>query len=327
MSGDRSGNFSAEAANINPPNSNSGPIKAARRSFPESMQAVFFDCEGPRPVWRVLLYLGMSAAMFVVLDSLLYFISLPPLWLQLSAELEAAFSVLLPAVVMGRLEQRPFGAYGLPRSPDFGRLFWLGALWGLAALSILMLALRSTGAYDFAGLSLHGGRIAKFAAYWGVFFLAAAFFEEFITRGYTQFVLAGSLGFWPAAVLLSAGFAAIHLRNPHETWAGALAAGCIGFFFCLTLRRTGNLWFAVGFHAAWDWGESFLYSVPDSGGLAPGHLLRASFHGPNWLSGGSVGPEGSALVFGLLVLLWVAFGRVYREVKYVVPRLENGGAR
>ncbi len=90
----------------------------------------------------------------------------------------------------------------------------------------------------------------------------------------------------------------------------------IGLFFCLTLRRTGNLWFAVGFHAAWDWGESFLYSVPDSGEKAPGHLLSSSFHGSPWLTGGSVGPEGSVFLFLVIALVWVAFDKVYRQAKY-----------
>jgi hypothetical protein len=92
-----------------------------------------------------------------------------------------------------------------------------------------------------------------------------------------------------------------------------LAAAFIGFFFCLTLRRTGNLWFAVGFHAAWDWGETYFYSVPDSGMVAPGHLLSSSMRGAPWLSGGSVGPEGGVLCFVVIAAAWVAFDRVYRR--------------
>jgi hypothetical protein len=95
-----------------------------------------------------------------------------------------------------------------------------------------------------------------------------------------------------------------------------LAVAVIGIFFCLTLRRTGTLWFAVGFHASWDWGESYLYSVPDSGGMSPGHLLNSSFHGSRWLTGGSVGPEGSVMVFVVIALAWVVFNRVYPEVRY-----------
>ena len=95
-----------------------------------------------------------------------------------------------------------------------------------------------------------------------------------------------------------------------------LAAAAIGFFFCLTLRRTGNLWFAVGFHMAWDWGETFFYSVPDSGTIFPGHLLKSSFHGPRWLTGGMVGPEGSVLCFVVIAVTWAAFAMRYPEVKY-----------
>jgi membrane protease YdiL (CAAX protease family) len=91
-----------------------------------------------------------------------------------------------------------------------------------------------------------------------------------------------------------------------------LAAAFIGLFFCLTLRRTGNLWFAVGFHAAWDWGETFFYSVPDSGMTSPGHLLSSTLHGPTWLSGGGVGPEGSVLCFAVIALAWTLFAKVHR---------------
>src|SRR5208282_1967902 len=85
----------------------------------------------------------------------------------------------------------------------------------------------------------------------------------------------------------------------------------IGMFLCLTLRRTGNLWFAIGRHAAFDWGETFLYSVPDSGIVAPGHLLNSSFHGPMWLTGGTVGPEGSVMAFAVVAIASVIFSRIY----------------
>jgi hypothetical protein len=108
-------------------------------------------------------------------------------------------------------------------------------------------------------------------------------------------------------VLLSLGFGYVHLSNPGESWRGALSAGLIGLFFCFTLLRTGNLWFAVGLHASWDWAESFFYGVPDSGLNIPGHLLSPSFQGPAWLTGGTVGPEGSVLVFVVIAVLFAAF--------------------
>jgi len=181
--------------------------------------------------------------------------------------------------------------------------------------------LRAAGAFTFGSLNLHGGRIVKFALYYAVFFLLTGFFEEFLLRGYSQWVLTRGMSFWPAAALLSISFGAIHGANPGEAKTGLVAAGMIGFFLCLTLRRTGDLWWAVGFHMAWDWGESYLYSVPDSGAVVTGHLLNSSLHGPTWLAGGSVGPEGSYLVFAVIGALWVLFDRAYPEVKYGASRV------
>jgi hypothetical protein len=47
--------------------------------------------------------------------------------------------------------------------------------------------------------------------------------------------------------------------------------------------------------------------------VSPGHLLSSSLHGPPWLSGGSVGPEGSLLCFIVIALLWIAFSRIFRS--------------
>jgi membrane protease YdiL (CAAX protease family) len=178
-----------------------------------------------------------------------------------------------------------------------------------------MLALAALRAFSVASLRLHGARIVKFGFYYAVFFLIASIFEDFLTRGYSQWVLARGMHFWPAATLLSLLFGAMHLVNPGEAKVGIAAVVCIGFFFCLTLRRTGNLWWAVGFHMSWDWSESFLYSVPDSGGVAPGHLLKSSLHGPDWLTGGSVGPEGSCLLFLLIAVLWILFSLAYPNIQ------------
>jgi len=67
----------------------------------------------------------------------------------------------------------------------------------------------------------------------------------------------------------------------------------------------------VGLHAAFDWGETFLFSVPDSGIIAPGHLLNASFHGPAWLTGGTVGPEASVMAFAVVGISAVIFVWVF----------------
>ena len=292
------------------------PLKSGCRRY-------FIGPDGLRPIWRLLLYLLMYRG--------------APILSVCFARLRFARSVV-PVAADGRGTGTRNHRAGsrtadvADRRPGIRRLWsavsqrlWqdvlAGRALGIVSLTLLLVALRGAHAFYFGSIALHGVRVLKFAVFWAAFFLIVGFYEEFFTRGYTQFTLTEALGFWPAAILLSLGFGALHLDNPGESWVGILGAMMIGFFFCLTLRRTGNLWFAVGFHDSWDWGESYLYSVPDSGGVAPGHLLHSSLQGPRWLTGGSVGPEGSVFLFVLLMLLWLVFDRVYPEVKY--PPLET----
>ena len=100
--------------------------------------------------------------------------------------------------------------------------------------------MRAAGVFYFGHVALHGPRVVRFAIFYAVLFLIVALFEEFWVRGYSLFTLAKGIGFWPAAVVLSLAFGAIHLGNKGEAPTGAVAAAVIGFFFCLTLRRTGN---------------------------------------------------------------------------------------
>ena len=271
---------------------------------------------------RLLLYLGCSA--FTIWFTLWFGTSLfrepvrgpAVLWQEMYAEAALAFGVLLPAILMARIEGKPVDDYGLPRREAFGKWFWLGGAWGFASITVLMLLLRGVHAFYFGRIVLHGPRALRFALFWAVFFVVVGLFEEFLLRGYTLHTLAQQVGYWPAAVLLSLVFGAIHLRNPGETWIGLLGVVAIGLFFALTLYRTGNLWFAVGFHAFWDWAQTYLYSVPDSGTFEPGHLMQPSFQGPAWLTGGSVGPEASLLCFAVIAGVSGIFARRYRRVRY-----------
>jgi uncharacterized protein len=261
------------------------------------------------------LYLVLAVLLFLVLGNGIEYLlpaGTPRLWGALLGKVVVVIAITVPAFAISRVERRPFGDYGLPFTQVFGKLFWFGVLWGFAFLSLLLFSLHLTGALSYgAVVLLHGSHIWKLALFWAAFFLFVGLFEEFTFRGYTQFAIQQVAGFWPTALLLSTIFAFMHHSNPGETWIGTLGAGTVALFFCFTLHRTGNLWFAVGMHASWDWAQSFLYGVPDSGIVEPGHLLQAQLHGPQWLSGGSVGPEGSMLLFVVIAAMWAAFDRLF----------------
>jgi len=118
-------------------------------------------------------------------------------------------------------------------------------------------------------------------------------------------------GFWQAAWVTSTLFGYIHTGNNGENWIGIFAAAGIGFVFCVSIWATGSAWWAIGCHAAWDWGETYFYGAADSGNVATGHYLTTTPAGNAFWSGGTDGPEGSVLVLGIILLLLAALIAIY----------------
>jgi hypothetical protein len=223
------------------------------------------------------------------------------------------------AWLLSRAERRHLAWYGL----GFNRLrdFIPGAFWGLAALSGLVFTLHSLHLLYFDSRLLFGVPMLVYAIKWLIAFLFVGFAEEYFLRGYMQFTLsrgvfglaefisptnARAVAFWIAAFVLSIAFACLHLGNTGENFMGILQVFIVGMVFAYALFRTGSLWWAIGFHMAWDWAQSFLYGVPDSGNISVGRLFQTHFAGKPLLSGGSDGPEGSLLcipVFLLMILV------------------------
>jgi hypothetical protein len=222
--------------------------------------------------------------------------------------------------IMSRIEDRSVFDYGLSRTPR--RLHWLliGALLGLIFQSVLIVILWSTHHLVFAGVLLRPLSAVRYGLTWAVVFLGVAFFEEFLFRGYLQFGLtrcladlvrhfspasryAEAIGFWSAAVIISFGFGFVHGFNPGESPIGMLCAASAGLMFAFSLWRTGSLWWAIGLHAAWDWAQSFLFGVADSGSISTHRLLSAHPIGFALASGGATGPEGSIFVLPVMAVI------------------------
>ena len=209
--------------------------------------------------------------------------------------------VILLSILAARLEKRSLDSLGLPLSSGAPTLFLKGWVWGVSIASLDLGITWLSGGVHFNGFALPPQEIFLSGLLWALTFVLVALFEEALYRGYALQALSTSIGFWPAAICLSVLFGGLHLLNPGETLLGALDVVSYALLACFTLQRTGNLWFAVGLHAAWDFSLTVLYSVPSSGMHARGALLRSTLSGPTWLTGGSDGPEGSIL--GLAVLL------------------------
>lgn len=292
---------------------------------PDTLRTIFLNERGLRAGWRLLIFLAVLAGLFFIQGTIFFvtgwlkYIHIDPhqpvfpgniLW----ADLPQLLVVLAATWLMGRIERRPFSVYGLSPKSALKRFAQGALLWGILPLTLLLFVLHILHAFDFGTLQLQGGGvILSWAVRWFIAFLAVGLFEENLTRGYLQFTLADGLGFWPAAIITSALFALLHTANPGETPIGILDTFFYAVFACITLRFTGSLWLVIGQHAAWDWAQSFLFGVPDSGLQVQGHLLNPTISGPAWLNGGTAGPEGSILSMCLEIVLAILFVALYRR--------------
>lgn len=291
----------------------------------EALRFIFSNERGLRAGWRLLIFIAIFAAIqfaiFVPLGLIRRQQAVPAAGVlrpgfQMLAEALSFAGLLLASWIMSRIERRPMGVYGLPlKDTPVLRLFVKGyVFWGFLALTVCLMALHLLAVYDFGPVVLHGADIVKWGGAWFVAFLLVGFMEEYLLRGYALYTLADGIGFWPAAILLAVVFGLGHASNPGETRVGLVATVVFAMFASITLRYTGNLWLAVGAHAGWDWGQSFFYGVSDSGLKAQGHLLEPAIHeGPAWLTGGSVGPEGSIVTLILWNVMMLLFYLVYRN--------------
>ena len=259
---------------IPPSPTGSTPIQR-KPSENSSLNKLFIGSNGLRSGWRVLLFYALLTTLVftlvVAIRAIKRALSVP---LQVTSIVTPGraflnegillFAVLFAAFVFSRFEKCGFADYGLPVRGTFIARFLEGSLWGVALMSFVLLVLRATGNFYFGSIALRPEKIAAFAILWAVLFVMVGVAEGFALSGYPLFALARGLGFWPAAALLAFLFGALHLAtNAGENWLGSLSLVIVGLLLAFTIQRTGNLWFAIGIHAAWDWAQSFLYGVPD----------------------------------------------------------------
>ncbi|HXP74667.1 MAG TPA: CPBP family intramembrane glutamic endopeptidase [Stellaceae bacterium] len=214
--------------------------------------------------------------------------------------------------VMAAIERRDFWSYGLGGPRALRRFSW-GGFWGAALMSALGGCLIAARQVTIEGLLLRGGDALVYGAAYAAAFVIAAIAEEALYRGYAQTTLAWLVGFWPSAILLSLTFGLVHLNNAGESSIAVANAIVAGIVLSLCLRLSGSLWWGIGFHAAWNWAQSFVFGAPASGYLIETRLLQSQTVGDPFWSGGLAGPEGSVLTVPILCVAAVIVAATFRR--------------
>ena len=285
------------------------------------LRKIFHNGRELRSGWRLLLFLILLFAFGYAVRTGLEHLNLPdglhPVTF-IAADAALLVGALLATAIMGRFEHRSLAVYGIPSIRDlFGRQFWTGAVWGFAMPSAIILLIFLGGGYRVHGLNVTGVELLKFACLWLLANLFIGLFEEIAFRGYFLYTLADGIGFWASALINAVGFGALHYyTKPHERWEDWVAVTLITIFITLALRRTGNLAFPIGVHAAFDLAFICVFSGMNGGEFATGRLLNAEFPGSIRITGGLLGPEASWFTFPVVIAATILLHLKYRQAKW-----------
>lgn len=280
------------------------------------LTVVFMNARGePRAFWRLLLFLLIAVAV-----TALFAIVQPPVQkvTGLSSAAAGSAGALLGALVGGlvvlvAIDRRRAGALGFAFTAQLPRELALGIGITGGALALVVAALAVLGRVhwspDAGTATIYAVEVGRDLLFWGV----AAATEEALFRGYAFQVLVQGMGAVPATLVLSAGFALVHMGNPNVDALALLNIFLAGVLLSFAYLRTRSLWFATAAHAGWNWTMGTLLALPVSGlTLVDTPLYDAQPGGPAWLTGGRFGPEGglvATIAFGLAMAA-VAFAPV-----------------
>lgn len=284
---------------------------------PPFWRRMFLGPKGLRAGWRLALFLAMTTLLQVpagLAARRWNWMGAPgePWVPAVLLRLEAVFVLITGIViaVMARIERHRFADYGIPWRRMFGRRFWEGAAWGVFTILATVLPVWAMGGYAVDGLAIRGAEAVRYLLLWGLAFLMAGLYEEIAFRGYVLRTVADGIGFWPAALILSAifGFVLHYLEKDNETWVDGLSVTLIALLFCWTVAKTGDVWLATGWHFTFNFVSMGILGSPNtgSGGGQPvvGHLLASRFSGSQLLTGWPMGLEASLWLFPAFVLTW-----------------------
>ncbi|MEM1123382.1 MAG: CPBP family intramembrane glutamic endopeptidase, partial [Bacteroidota bacterium] len=172
---------------------------------------------------------------------------------------------------------------------------WAVSLQTIAFVLLLILGMLSVTIGKFDGLELAGFLF---------FFLLVSINEELIFRGYLTSLLTHTLHFLPAIIVSSLLFAAVHIGNVDFTWMGFGSIFFGGYLLGLLYVKYQNIYLPIGMHWFWNYYHGNVLGFDVSGHQVPA-FLQLQMNGPQWVTGGEFGLEGSIITVILLMIVSV----------------------
>lgn len=259
-----------------------------------------------RAGWRIgMLMLLFIGANFAVTNPLVKFLKTIPDFPVQPVGTAVAYILLTVAtwVMLRFVDKRPFRSVGLHFSAGWGKQLTQGVLFGSGMMSFIYVIEYASGlvVIEFRDLSLHQSLVI-FANSIGLY-IAVGYGEELMFRGYLFQSFVEGTNKIVATLTISLFFALAHAGNPNVSVFGLINVGLAGIWLSIAYFKTRALWLPIGLHISWNFIQGFVYSYPVSGTSSVNEQIgKAIVTGPEWLTGGTFGPEGGALATLMLII-------------------------
>lgn len=199
------------------------------------------------------------------------------------------------------------------KAQEFSLNKWLpelgaGALVAFSAISVYLLINWALGYYKIAEFNSFGNVVFMFFDQ-----LKVGFIEELLFRLIIFKLTEELFGSWTALVIQGVIFGLAHAGNPNATIFTTLALiGAFTFFFGAGYMITRRIWFIFGFHWSWNFFQSGIWGMHNSGKTQPS-LITPHIDGPVWITGGEWGAELSLISILILFIVGLYFVKLALE--------------
>lgn len=246
------------------------------------------------PLTRIVLALVFFMVPFLLIQAASTNFFEEKLYSRMGQLLGAVVGCLSYVVYVTKIEKRAVSELGLKGAlPEYGAGFVLGSL--MVCLSVASIA-------ALGGLSTMALAPTSIVILPLLMHITVGLIEEMVLRGIFFRVVQESIGSWLALLASGLVFGAMHLINDNITVLAIANIAAAGVFFAAAFLLTGRLWLCAALHAGWNFTQDGIFTLAVSGHEVKNGLLTTQLSGPDWLTGGAFGIEGSAVDLVLVVL-------------------------
>ena len=203
--------------------------------------------------------------------------------------------------------------------PGAGREWGAGFLVAASLVVLLVAFISVFGSFDILEYRPLGTLLTNFLT-----FGMGALLQDLILLCVLYRLVEELAGTWVALVASLLIFGLVHAGNPNQTPVSMTFLVFSSIILVAPFILTRRLWLSWGFHVGWNFMQAGVFGMANSGIMFPGWMV-SSVGGPDWLTGGAIGLEGSYLSIGFdLAIGLLLFSAAMKAGNIVKPRWKRG---